>query len=100
MLQVRVNFITHPMAMTEFLACYSGWMEFDALGLISQIMTRVNNRTLVGLPLCMYSVVFFSCLVHYLLSGRDSQFSSDCISISRDAYQLVPPLPLFGSIVS
>ncbi|KAF8807759.1 cytochrome P450 [Phlegmacium glaucopus] len=61
----------------------SGWTEFDALELVSQIITRVNNRALVGLPLC-----------------RDANFSSGCISMSRDAYHLIPPLPLFGSIVS
>lgn len=32
---------------------YSGWMEFDALELVSRIITRVNNRTLVGHPFCM-----------------------------------------------
>lgn len=37
---------------------YSGWMDFDALELVSKIITRVNNRVLVGLPPCMCNCWF------------------------------------------
>ena len=30
----------------------SGWMEFNTFELISQVINRINNRVLVGLPLC------------------------------------------------